>query len=219
MKNIIDLTHCIEEEMTICPLPWHAPVSITQVGHHEIEGRATQKISMGSHTGTHTDAPLHFINGGACIEDLSLDVLIGEVSIFNFSHLKEYDAVTEKMLAGRRVSQRVIFNFGWFRRWKTDKFYTGYPYFSESAVQYLIKNKIKLIGMDTPSPDDSRTKIGGIDDSKMHKLFLSNNVVLVEYLANLDKIDEKYDWNIIVMPLKIKYGDGAPSRVCVYRND
>jgi len=219
MKQIIDLTHCIEEEMTLCPLSWHTRVSIKQIGHHEIEGRATQKLIMGSHTGTHTDAPRHFITNGACIEDIPLDQLIGEVSIFNFSYLQEYEAITEEMLSGKELKPKVLFNLGWFRKWKTKDFYTGYPYFSESAAQYLIRNKVRLIAMDTPSPDDSRIKIGGPDDSKIHKLFLSNKIVLVEYLANLDKIDEKYDWNIIVMPLKIKNGDGAPSRVCVYRDD
>jgi len=59
--------------------------------------------------------------------------------------------------------------------------------------------------------------LGSERDSEIHKLFLGKNIVLVEYLANLEKVTEYYGWNICVNPLKIKGGDGSPARVYLFK--
>ena len=64
IKKIIDLTHTIEEGMTTFESSWHPLVSIKQLGRFGFEGRETRKLTMGTHTGTHVDAPLHFIKNG-----------------------------------------------------------------------------------------------------------------------------------------------------------
>ena len=219
-SRILDLTYDLEEDMITSNASWHSPVSITQLGRHGFEGRETRKVAFGTHTGTHIDAPLHFIKGGKSIEKIPLDKLIGEVTIVDFSHLRVNEAVMKKMLKDITITKRMLFKFGWGKYWNTQKFYHNYPFFSKEAAEYLVSQNVELIAMDTPSPDDSRIKLSGEvlgsdKDSPIHKIFLSNGVILVEHVANLDKVNDYNGWNIIVLPLRIKGADGSPARVCI----
>lgn len=77
----VDLTFPIHEGMTTFPRHWHPLVEIIQMGRIGIEDRETPKIVMGTHTGTHCDAPSHFLPGRATVDDFSLDALIGPAAI------------------------------------------------------------------------------------------------------------------------------------------
>lgn len=215
--EIIDLTYNIEAGMPTFSAHWHPVVKINQLGRVGFEGRNTREICIGSHTGTHVDAPLHFVAGGKSIDEISLHKLIGEVSIVDFTYLKENEYITVEMLQKNIITPRMIFKFGWGKYWGDKKYYKDYPFFSVEATQYLIDKGIELIGMDTASPDDSRIILGSNEDSQIHKLLLKNSVVIVEYLANLDKITNYDGWNLIALPLKLKGCDGSSARVCIYR--
>lgn len=217
MDKIIDLTYYIEEGMLTFDAHWHPKVSIKQLGRIGIEGRETKEVTFGTHTGTHMDAPLHFVEGGVSIAEIPLDKLIGEVTITDFSYLSENEPVNEEMLRQVDITRRMLFKFGWGKHWGTKKYYAGYPFFTVQAAEYLISKGVELVAMDTPSPDDSRIKLGTSEDSQIHKIFLKHGIILVEYVANLEKIDDYEGWSIIVMPLKIKDADGAPARVCIYK--
>jgi len=220
MKNsnrIIDLTYLIEEGMTTFNAPWHTPVSITQMGRIGIEGRETRKITFGTHTGTHIDAPLHFIKNGKSVEQIPLEKLIGEISIIDFSKLKQNQPITKEMLQKLKIGKKIIFKFNWEKFFTTKKFYENYPYFTKEAAQFLVSKNVELIGLDTPSPDNSEDNLNSNEDSPIHKILLKNGVVLVEYLANLDKIKNYNNWKIFVMPLKLKGCDGSPARVILHK--
>lgn len=215
--EIIDLTYDVEEGMTTFNAPWHPPVSITQLGRLGIEGRETRKISFGTHTGTHMDAPLHFIKGGKSVDEISLNKLIGSVTIVDYSYLKEGQGITKEMLNKIKVTKNLLFKFGWGKFWGSKKFYMDYPYFTKEAAEFLVSKNVEMIALDTPSPDDSHTKIGSDNDSQIHKIFLKNEILLVEYIANLEKVTDYHGWNIVVCPLKIKGADGSPARVFIYK--
>lgn len=215
--QIIDLTHSIENGMPHFNAPWHSQTTLEQMGSIDNVGRNTTNLNIGSHCGTHIDAPAHFIEGGRTIDEIKLSELMGPVSIFDFSFLQENECITLDMLKNIKLSEKVIFYFNWAKYFKTDKFYKNYPYFSDEAADYLVECKVKLIGMDTPSPDDSRIKMGSEDDSKIHKKFLNKNIILIEYLNNLAGIQNFNDWNLIAFPLKLKKCDGSSARVCIYK--
>lgn len=222
IKEIIDLTYHIEEGMTTFSSPWHPLVSIKQLGKHGAEGRETRKLELGTHTGTHIDAPLHFVKNGNSIEKILLDTLIGEVTIVDLSYLGENGVLTLEILENTPTTKRMLFKFGWGKHWASSAFYRNYPFFSQDAAEYLIKKKVELVAMDTPSPDDSHISLRGKNlgtkaDSPLHKLFLRNDVVLVEYIANLENVSDYQGWNIAAMPLKIRGADGSPARVCLFR--
>jgi arylformamidase len=217
ITEILDLTYDLEEGMTTFIAPWHPIVSIQQLGRLEFEGRETRRITFGTHTGTHVDSPLHFVENGMGIDKIPIDMLIGDVTIVDYSYLKENNPITKEMLRNISITGRMLFKFGWGKYWNSKKYYKDYPYFTKEAAEYLCSMNIKLIAMDTPSPDDSRIDISVDEDSPVHKIFLKNEVVLVEYLANTEKIENYTGWNIIVMPLKIKGADGSPARVCIFK--
>jgi len=196
---------------------WHPEVSVEQLARIDIEGRESRKLILGTHTGTHVDAPLHFIENGRSIDEIPLEKLMGKVNIVNFSNLKKDEIITKEMLKSETITKRMIFKFDWGKYWGDKNFYKHYPHFSKEAAEFLISKGIELLGYDTPSPDDSTIKLGSERDSEIHKLFLGKNIVLVEYLANLEKVTDFYGWNICVNPLKIKGGDGSPARVYLFK--
>jgi arylformamidase len=214
---IIDLTLPIEDKMPTFQASWHTKVSVSQLGYIQTVGRETRELSLGSHTGTHIDAPLHFFSGGSSVDTIPLSALTGSVSIIDFSCLRKNQAITAEILKGIEITEKMIFYYNWSRYWKTDQYYRDYPFLTVESSQYLISEGVTLLGMDTPSPDDSRIALGSKDDSMVHKAFLSHGVVLVEYLANLDSLPDFKGWDIIALPMKIKGCDGAPARVCVCR--
>jgi len=200
MEKIIDLTYDISEGMTTFNAPWHPLVSIKQMGRIGMEGRETRKISFGTHTGTHVDAPLHFIKNGISIDEIPLSKLVGNITMIDLSSLKENTPITKEMLVKLPISKKTLFKFGWGKFWGTNKFYSDYPYFTKEAAEFLVSKNVELIAYDIPSPDNSYARI-----------------ILVEYLANLDKVDLADDWKIVVTPLKIKNADGSPARVFIYK--
>lgn len=182
-----------------------------------MEERNTHAFTLGTHTGTHIDAPLHFIRDGKGIEQIPLEKLIGPVTIVDCTHLGMNETVTREFLETVAVTPRMVFRFGWERHWKTPQFFRDWPFFTNDAAEYLVQNGLVLIGLDTPSPDDSRIPFKSEHDSQVHKIFLRKDVVILEYVANLGPLTDLQGWNIIVMPLKLKGLDGAPSRVCLVK--
>lgn len=221
--KIIDITHDMEEGMLTFGSYWHPLYEITQIGRLHVEGRETRKIVFGTHTGTHMDAALHFVQNGASIEKLDLEIALGPVSIVDCSNINEDEPVGIDMIPREKIAKRMIFYFNWARFWNTPKFYVGYPFFSLELARYLVDNGVKLVGMDTASPDDSRIKldsrsVGSAIDSPVHKIFLPNGVTLLEYLANLDQLNGDFeDWNISALPLRLKGADGSPVRACLFK--
>lgn len=99
---------------------------------------------------------------------------------------------------------------------KKKEYYKDFPFFSIEAAEYLVKSGIKLIALDTPSPDSGQNiKLGGKYDSPVHKLFLENEIIIIEYLTNTDKINCDKKLKIVALPLKLKGIDGSPARVII----
>ena len=214
-KKIIDLSMILEEGMISFPQPWHPVVEIVQLGRHEIEGRETRKITMGTHTGTHIDAPRHFIPDAPTVDEIPLDQMNGLASVVNLTAFGPGQEVglsdLEKAL-GDRSAERVLLRFDWERMTGSLDYYHKSPYLSEDAAKWLIEKGCKLLGMDTPMPDNPENGRGCTKDSPNHIILLGGGAILVEYMVNLSAIDRD-EVNIIVAPLKVKEGDGAPARV------
>ncbi len=214
--KIVDLTLPIEEGMMTFPTHWHPVVEITILGRHGIEGRETRKIVLGTHIGTHADAPRHFIPNGGTIDEVPLDVLLGPATMIDFTGCPPLYEIgvadlTQKLTG--KVPSRLILRTGWSEYFGDMKFYNEYPFLSEEAAQWLVDNSVKLIAMDTPSPDNPAHSRGAPKDSPNHKVLLGAGVVLVEYVANLKSLTAP-EVELIVMPLKLKGCDGSPVR-CV----
>lgn len=219
MKDkFVDLTFTIREGMLTFPSYWHSSVKITQLGRLKSEGRETRGLVMGTHTGTHLDAPRHFIAGGRSVDRISLEACIGPAILIAFYGKANRSISLEEIkkgLAGFDKIERLILKFGWSRHWGKKRYYDGYPYLSEGACRWLVKNGLKFLGMDTPSSDDSKNNRHSKNDSPNHKYLLRRGVVLAEYLCNLDKLKGPKIF-LIALPLKIKDADGSPARIVAY---
>lgn len=211
----IDMTHTIKNGMPCFGAAWHISPEIKKLGDVKEVGRNTSTFLLGSHTGTHMDAPLHFIPGGNSIESLPLDILCGAITVVDFrKRIRDYE-ITLSDVENLPLGERMLFVFGWDKKWETTEFYQGYPYFSVAAAKFLVDNGVKLIAMDSPSPDDSRTKLLSPEDSIIHKLFLGAGVILVEYLNNTSELDFTAKHELYALPLKVLGADGSPSRVVI----
>lgn len=129
--KIIDLSLPIEEGMMTFPTHWHPVVEVTVLGRHGIEGRETRKIVLGTHTGTHADAPRHFIPNGGTIDEIPLEILIGPASVADFTDCRALQEIWVKDLQqklGAKVPPRLILRTGWSEHFGKMKFYNEYPF-------------------------------------------------------------------------------------------
>ncbi len=213
--SIIDLSLMIKEGMQTFNAPWHPSVKITKLASHKINNRETRKIEIGTHTGTHIDAPKHFIKNGKSIEKITLDQIVGEATIINFSKLRDLHEISKNELIKKINNQkinRLIVRFDWDKNYNSGKYYTKHPFFSQDACKWLANNGCKVLGIDTPQPDNPKNNSG--EKNKLapnHKILLSKNIVILEYLTNLKKI-KKNSFFLITAPLNIYKADGSPTR-------
>jgi arylformamidase len=220
-RKIIDISFLIHEGMTTYPVHWHPLVEITQLGRFGIEDRETRKLVIGTHTGTHCDAPRHFVPGGRTVDELPLEIFIGKARVLNFSAIApstELGPEDFERLLGDTKAERLILRFDWDKHWGTLNYYNDHPYISDEAAHWLVDRGVRLLAMDTPQVDNSKNGRGSGNDSPVHKIMLGAGVVFVEYCCNLKAISQQVV-DLVVLPLKLKEGDGAPVRAVVIEDD
>jgi len=163
-------------------------------------------LSMSAHTGTHIDAPYHFLKDGNTVENLPLDVLIGEASVIE---IKEAPLLTATVLKEAHIPQntkRLLIKTRNSEQWKkgAKEFIEDYVAISGDGAEYLVELGVQLIGVDYLS-------VAPFDDLvPTHQTLLGANVVIVEGL-NLAGI-EPGAYTLYCLPLKIAGSDGAPAR-------
>jgi arylformamidase len=166
-------------------------------------------IHFGLHSGTHVDAPAHFIEGAATVENLPLESLIGEAEVVEVAeHIRVID---ENFIAANciRGSQRVLFKTRNSSFWNSPEegFRLDYTYLDPTAAARLVASGIKLVGIDYLSIEGP-----GSEKYETHHMLLSNSVVILEGL-DLRRVPSGL-YELICLPLKIAggKGDGAPAR-------
>ncbi len=213
-RRFVDLSMTIEEGMQTFAAYWHTFVEITQLGRHGIENRETRKLTLGTHTGTHLDAPRHFIPGGETAENLPLEQLVGPATVVDFSHVADFaeiDVATLEQAVGGRPVERLIVRFDWDLQLGKARYYSDHAFFSEDACRWLVEHGCRVLALDTPQPDNPKNGRNGPKDAPNHKILLGNGVIIVEYLVNIRELRAPVV-ELVVAPLKIRSGDGAPVR-------
>ena len=162
-------------------------------------------LSMSAHTGTHMDAPLHFIKDGKSIDQMPLTATVGPARVIE---IKDPESIRVPELKPHRLKpgERLLFKTRNSRRsWKSDKFDEDFVYISKEAAQYLVERKIQTVGVDYLS-------VGGFkrDGVETHQTLLGAGIWVIECL-NLAKVKPgRYD--LICLPLKVLGAEGAPAR-------
>lgn len=214
--KIYDLTLDIETGMPTCGTPWHQSVEISRLGEIDTVGRNTHKVVLGSHSGTHMDSPYHFIKDGITMESLDINLMWGMVMVVDFREKGQGDVVGLEDVKKLEIKERMLFVFGWYHYWKTDKYYKGFPYFETKAVEYLLENGLRVMALDTPSPDNGNAIMTkGESDSPNHRILLNKKALIIEYLCNTDILVGGKEYEMVSLPLKLRGSDGSPARVLI----
>lgn len=205
--NIIDLTYDYVSGLK-GPSVNHPTVKIERMAHWEEKGFNTTSILVGSHLGTHMDAAFHFNPNGFTIEETDLTRCIGDVTIIDARSIG-VRALTAADLQDVELKERVIVRFGWSKYWNTDKFNDVWPTISEEAARYMAGKGVKLIAVDTISPDP---KNQGPGTSHFHEYWLGQQLIIIENLNIPDELRLDGEYMFYALPLRIKGADGSPCR-------
>ena len=154
------------------------------------------RLDLGVHSGTHVDAPLHFVEGGASVETLPLDVLVGPCVVVD-----GLDAA-----AVPRGAERVLFKTRNSRLWERDEFSEDFVALDGEAARALVERGVRLVGIDYLS----------IGDEEAHQALLGAGVVAIEGL-DLREVDPG-EYRLVCAPLKLEGAEGAPARVLLLRD-
>ncbi len=194
--------------------PSDPPVKLTPQEHLSRDRTHTiqvTKIEMGSHTGTHIDAPHHFIKGARKLDEIPLDDLVGPATVVQIAGVPSITRQHLECLNWRDV-QRVLFKTDNSEHWADGKFYERFVYLEEAAAEFLVQRAIRLVGIDYLSIDQYKS-----EKHPVHFVLLPQNVVILEGL-NLSRVPPgRYD--MVALPLHLQNADGAPTRVILISRD
>lgn len=167
------------------------------------------RLVMGTHTGTHVDAPKHFFDDGLGVDALPLDLLLGRARVVEITKRGGIGA-TELTEVGLREDIRVLLKTSNSALWNGEGFHQDYTHLTEEGARYLVEQGVKVIGIDYLSVEQFK-KAG----APAHRALLSQGVIIIEGL-DLSEADPGM-YEMYCLPLRIGGGDGAPARVILKR--
>ncbi len=186
--------------------PDNPPVLIERTLNIELGDVANvSKLSMGAHTGTHMDAPLHFFQKGKGIHTMPLSVAMGQARVIE---ILDPESIKPEELSPHQIQrgERILFKTSNSPRcWQTDDFVEDFVYISQEAARYLAAQQVQTVGIDYLS-------VGGFfkDGVETHHALLEAGIWLIEGLNLTEVAPGTYE--LICLPLKIVDADGAPAR-------
>jgi len=181
--------------------PDNPSITLNAIMHVERGDAATvSALEMGTHTGTHIDAPIHFIRGGAGVDAVPLENLIGPARVIE---IENPSVVTRAELRSHNLghSERLLFKtLNSHRCWNGSEFVTNFVSLAEDAATYLAELNTLAIGIDYLS----------VGSPEVHRTLIGAGVVIIEGLNLSDVNPGQYEF--LCLPLRIAGGDGAPAR-------
>jgi arylformamidase len=201
--KFIDLSHPLQHGQKNFPMDPKlsiVPHSTTK----DLKYNMTQ-VTMGTHQGTHLDAMYHFLDAGKTIDQMPLEWFYGPVTVLRLpkkageeltlSDFQRYESILQP-------EAKIIYETGWHRQFGQEIYYTEFPSLTLEAARYLASRKIRMLGMDTPTP--------GRDWLEIHHILLGAEIVVVEGLARLDQTPDRF--TLSCFPLNFEGRDGSPVR-------
>ncbi len=202
-STIIDLTQTLSHGLRGVEILPH-----TRIAN---EGYNTTNLHLYSHAGTHMDAPLHFLDGGATIDQWPLAQCIGPAIVIDLS-FKAPNSLISVADLGAAVAQighgaRVLLRTDWDDHATLPDYRTHFPRISRELATWLVEQGVGLVGVQAPSV----ASLGDREELRdVHQILLGGGVVIVECLMNLRALPATVTF--IALPLKVAGGDGSPVR-------
>ena len=207
MPRIIDVTLPVRPGMLTYPGDPEVTIErISDMRNGDVSNLSI--VSMSTHTGTHVDPPIHFVQGGATIDDLPLERLVGEALVVDVRGIGTIGARELEALELPADVERLLFLTDWSARWAepSPAFPDSVTGLSIEGARWLIARGVLLVGTDFISIETA-------DDAAfpVHRALLGANIAIVEGLDLREAPAGRYV--LWCLPLKIHAGDGGPARV------
>jgi kynurenine formamidase len=208
-----ELSHRISSGMQV--YPGDPGVTLEPALRLERDGVDVTLLHLGSHTGTHLDAPSHTVSGGRTTGSVRLDELVGEALVVHLRELAPRSAYgVEEIEAAlgaipESVPAIVIMNTGWARHFGTDEA-LAHPSLDPRAADLMMRRGMRLLAVDTLSPDPTT---GNSADFPVHEVVLGGDALIVENVTGLDGLPERIRVGFFPLPID---GDGAPVRAVAF---
>jgi len=207
--KLIDVS--VPIDATLPTYPSNTPFRLEPIRRRARGDRSNlSTLHMSAHTGTHVDAPVHVVDGGAGVEALPLEILCGRARVIELTSRK---AIAAEDLERLDLSEdiRLLIKTQNSRWWGDPTFHSDYVGIGESAAKLLVDRGVKLVGVDYLSIEPY-----GTEGAPTHHLLLGAGTIVIEGL-NLRDVDPGV-YDMYCLPLAIVGSDGAPARVILRRS-
>ncbi len=188
--------------------PNNPQFSLNRVNSIPKDTSNVSSIQMGSHFGTHIDAPRHFDNNATSIDQIYPDRFIGECNVVDLT--SEDEAVTVDALKNKNITKDILVLKTKNSVYGYTNFNENFIYISDDAAEYIKDLGVRFVATDGYSVKKFRTP------DFVHKYFFKNDIVIAEGL-NLINVQED-EYLLIALPLKIKDGDASPARIILIKD-
>ena len=219
--EIVDLSHQYKEGIPVWPS--HAQYEHVLWEDYD-KGSLNYQLKIHEHCGTHIDSPAHFIeegHGHVFMPDIPISHFMGRCVTLDFSeHPRNYEVTSadirewEKEHIEIEKGDVVFFNFGLMEAWRKGDIASinaNWSGLGKDSANYLLSKEVKIVGNDAMALD-----VYGIDRYWCHYILLDNDILIMENVANLDKMpDESY---FICLPLNVDKSSGSPVRAIALVN-
>ena len=216
VRGVVDLSHLLEDGMPVYPGDPEARIRpATTIGEH---GYNVLHVVMGSQTGTHVDAPYHFLADGARIDQLPLELFLAPAVVADVRGRAPHTAITWDDL--RPVADRLgpgrmlLLHTGWDAHWGTDA-YAGHPFLDGDAARRVVAAGVRTVGLDALSLDETVPDDEPAGGFAAHHAVLGAGGVIVENLRGLEQL-RSAEPVVSVLPLRLAGADGAPVRAVAF---
>jgi len=205
--QVIDLSLEIDSTLQVFPgSPQPLFVKWTKYDMHSYD---SEIMMMSTHTGTHMDAPSHFLTHSQSIDMIEVERLVCPALLLHLprsaNELITPDDLRDINEIDRGIS--IVFRTGWHSMIRNKDYMRSNPGLSAAAAEFLAEKKINAVGIDGPSID-----IGSDKHFSCHKTLLENGILIVENLCNLDSLKHKARFTLLISPLKLNGASGSPIR-------
>lgn len=203
---IIDLTNEITDKMPV--FPGDSATKFNQVKTLANDSYNNYELKINMHAGTHIDGPMHLTDSQSYLNDFSLDKFIGDGCLLDVSAQRKiihYEKEYEQIIQGKEI---VLFFTGHGKNYGEPNYFSEYPVLSLEIAELIVRNKVKMIGLDTPSPDKYPFDV--------HKYLFKHGVLIIENLNRVDQLLKYKSFEIVALPLNIK-ADSSIARVVARR--
>jgi len=199
--TIIDLTHPISERTPVY-FPWHPKTEVERTATFDANRCEVRRLSIGTHSGTHIDAPSHVYAGQPTLDQYDPSLWYSETQVLDFTPREAKKEITKDEVQAKlkRQGVGVLVKTGWDVHFGESDYYATYPPLSKEAAEFLVEMKIRVLAADTPFTLD------------VHYIILKHGIPLVTNINNTGQLKEGVI-KLIAAPLLIRGSDGAPARV------